>query len=58
MYFPGYPSVGKQCFMYFWRGMWGKFLQPLLSARIAVPRDLLQNYNYDERGHIIFFIIS
>jgi hypothetical protein len=42
--------------MYFQRGMWGTFLQPLLPARIAVYRDLFQNYNYDEKGHVIFTI--
>jgi hypothetical protein len=44
--------------MYIWREMWGTFLQPLLPARIAVSRALVQNYNYDEKGHLIFFTIS
>jgi hypothetical protein len=44
--------------MYFWRGMWGTFLQPLLLDRIAVSRALLQNYNCDEKGHVIFFTIT
>jgi hypothetical protein len=42
----------------FWKGMSGTFLQPFLPARIAVSRDLLQNYNYDDNGHVIFFTIS
>jgi hypothetical protein len=58
MYFPGYPWVRMHCCIYFWKGMWGTFLQPLLPARIAVPRDLLQNYIYDENGHVILLIIS
>jgi hypothetical protein len=40
--------------MYFWRGIWDTFLQALLPARIAVPRDLLQNYNYDKRDMSFF----
>jgi hypothetical protein len=34
------------------------FLQPFLPARIAISRDLLQSYNYDEKGHTIYFMIS
>jgi hypothetical protein len=54
--FPRIPWVEMQCCMYFQRGMWGTFLQPLLPARIAVYRNLFQNYNYDEKGHVIFTI--
>jgi hypothetical protein len=40
--------------MYFWRGMWDIFLQPLLPARIAASIDLVQNYNCDEKGNVFF----
>jgi hypothetical protein len=42
--------------MHFQGEMWGTFLQPLLPARVVVARDLFQNYNYDERGHVTFTI--
>jgi hypothetical protein len=54
MYFPGYLLSRNAMLHVFLE----RNVQPLLPARIAVPIDLCQNYNYDEKGYVIFFISS